>query len=82
MSLDKENMEKKVKKLSRKTNLAIMRREISYDNKIKDLDSKIQEFSKDNIDGFDDQIKSHYKILSANFKDPSIDLYRNKLNDI
>lgn len=82
MSSDKSDVDKKVDKLSRKTNLAIMRKEISFDNQIKQLESKIDEISKNNIKDFDDERSQYYKYMTANLKDSSIDTYRKKLNEI
>lgn len=82
MSSDKNDIEKKVDRLSRKTNLDIMRKEISFDNQLKELDSKIKEISKNNLKDFEKKRKEHFKVLSADFKDPSIERYRQKLNDI
>ncbi len=82
MRSEENEIDKKVNKLSRKTNLAIMRKEISFDNQIKKLDAEIQDVSRKQLKDFDNQKELYYDYITMNTKDPSIERFRKKLNEM
>lgn len=82
MDLTQKEIDEKINKLSRKTDLAIIRKEISFENQIKKLDMSIQEIPKQKINDFNKQQDLYYDYLATNKKDPSIKRYMKRLNKI
>ncbi len=82
MDLTQKEIDKKVNRLSRKTNLAVKRKEISFENQMKKLDIQIQNITKQKIRDFNKQKDLYYDYWTINKSDPSIKRYMKKLNKL
>ena len=76
---DEVDIEKEVERLSRKTNYDMRKSEYSFNKQIKRLDNEIDKVMNDKIKQFDDNKKTTQDYLSLDFKQDTIDRYREKL---
>ncbi|AMD18134.1 hypothetical protein TL18_08975 [Methanobrevibacter sp. YE315] len=82
MSKEKVDIDKEVEKLSRKTNINMRKSENSFENRIKKLDKEINNLADRKIKEFDDNKKLTSEYLSIDYKQDTIDRYREKLKKI
>ena len=76
------DIEKEIERLSRKTNYNMRKSEYSFDKQIKRLDSEIDKVMNDKVKQFEDNKKATQDYLSLNYKQDTIDRYREKLKKI
>ncbi len=76
--LTQKEIYKKVNSPSRKTNLAVKRKEISFENQMKKLDIQIQNITKQQIYDFDNSISKHLDNLT-NTQNHSVEKYKKKI---
>lgn len=79
---DKIDFDKELEKIARKSNLNIRKSEYAFDNQIKKLDKDIENLTNKKIKEFDKNKELTSKYLSIDYKQDSIDRYREKLNKI
>ena len=83
MAKNKEvDIEEEVKRLSRKTNYNMKKSEYSFEKRIDRLDSEIDKVLNDKIKQFDDDKKLTQKYMSLEYKQDTIERYREKLKKI
>ncbi len=82
MDENEVDMDKEFKRLSRKTNVNILRTEISYDNVLGKLDKDIDDAIDDKIKFFDDSHRLTSKHLLNDYSDSSLERYKKKLKNI
>ncbi|MBE6508852.1 MAG: hypothetical protein E7Z77_05485 [Methanobrevibacter sp.] len=81
----KENvdLEKELERISRKSNINMMKFEKSFENRLKKLDDDIDKVMNDKLKIFDDNKKITLDYLNMEFKDDgTINRYREKLKKI
>ena len=81
----KENvdLEKELERISRKSNINMMKFEKSFENRLKKLDDDIDKVMNDKLKIFDDNKKITFDYLNMDFKDDgTITRYREKLKKI
>ena len=76
------DVDKEIEKISRKSNINIRNSEYSFENRLKRLDEEIDKISNRKIKEFDEnkQLTSDY--LNIDYKQDTIDRYREKLKKI
>ena len=79
---DKINIEKEVEKLSRKTNVNIKKSEYSFSKQIERLGKEVDRVVSEKIKSFDDNKQLTEDYLSIEYKQDTIDRYREKLKKI
>ena len=79
---DEVDIDKEVKKLARKTDLNIRKSEYSFSKRIERLDKEIDKILNKKIREFDDNKELTQEYLSIEYKQDTIDRYREKLNKI
>lgn len=79
---DEFDLDKEVKRLSRKSNIEIQKTEYAYTNQLKKLDKEIDKAINNKIKLFDENKKSTQDYLSIEFKHDTIERYREKLKKI
>ena len=82
MDENEVDMDKEIKRISRKTDINILRDEISYDNILEKLDKDIDDAIDDKIKTFDDIHELTSKHLSNDYTDSSLERYKKKLKNI
>lgn len=82
MSENEVDYEKEVKRISRKTDVNILRSEISYDNILKRLDKDIDDLVNDKVKTFDDSHQLTSKHLINDYSPASLERYRKKLDKL
>ena len=82
MSKKEMDFDKELERLSRKTNINLRKTEYSFDNQLKKLDKDIDKIVKDKIKEFDENKKLTSDYLNINYKQDTIDRYREKLKKI
>ncbi len=82
MSKKEFDIDKEIEKIARKSNINMRKSEYAFENQIKKLDKEIDKVMDKKIKEFDDnkQLTSDY--LNIEYKQDSIDRYREKLNKI
>lgn len=76
------DIDEEIKKLSRKTDLAIQKMEYSYKNKLEKLDKEIDDMINNQLNDFDEHKELTSEYLSINYSSSTIDQYREKLKKI
>ena len=81
---DKEKIDydKELEKIARKTNMNVRNSEYSFENQIKKLDEDIDKIAQQKIKDFDKNKELTSKYLSIDYKQDTIDRYREKLKKI
>lgn len=83
MAKDKEvDIEKEIEKLARQSNVNIRKSEFAFDTQLKKLDKEIDKVMKDKLDEFDREKELTSEYLSIDYRNDSIDRYREKLKKI
>ena len=82
MSKEEFDLDKEIEKIARKTNLNMRKSEYSFENQIKRLDKDIDNLMKDKMKNFDDNKELTSDYLNINYKQDTIDRYREKLKKI
>lgn len=82
MDENEVDMDKEIKRISRKTDINILRDEISYDNILEKLDKDIDDAVDDKIKTFDDIHELTSKHLTNDYTDSSLERYKKKLKNI
>lgn len=76
------DIDEEIKRISRKTNVDILKSERTFDNRIKNLEKEIEKASQTQIKDFDKSKELVGKYLSTDFSSSTIDNYRRKLKKI
>ena len=79
---EKIDFDKELEKIARKTNLNIRKSEYAFENQLKKLDKDIDNITNKKIKEFDKNKELVYEYLSTDYKQDSIDRYREKLKKI
>ena len=82
MSKKEVDFDKEVERLARKTNVNLKKAEYSFDNRLKRLDSDIDNITNKKIKEFDENKNMTSKYLMTDYKQDTIDRYREKLKKI
>ena len=82
MSKEEIDIDKEVEKLSRKSNVGMKKSEYSFENQIKRLDKDIDKIISGKLKDFDNIMKLRQDYLNIDYKDSTIDRYREKLKRI
>lgn len=77
-----KNSDEDFERISRKTNVNIMRSQMAFENRIKNLEKEIENTSKTQIKDFDSNKELLEKYLSIDYSSSTIDNYRRKLKKI
>lgn len=73
------DLDKEVEKISRKSDISIKKSEYSFNNQIKKLDNEIERVINNKIKEFDDNKKLTEDYLKIDYKNDTINRYREKL---
>ena len=76
------DVDEEFKRISRKTNVNIIKSQMAFDNRIKNLENEIENTSKTQIKDFNSNKKLLDKYLSIDYSSSTIDRYRRKLKKI
>ena len=76
------DIDEEIKRISRKTNVDLLKSERTFDNRIKNLEKEIEKASQTQIKDFDKSKELVGKYLSTDFSSSTIDNYRRKLKKI
>lgn len=79
---DKIDYDEELEKIARKTNINVRKSEYAFENQIKKLDEDIDRISNQKIKDFDENKELTSQYLSIDYKQDTIDRYREKLNKI
>ncbi|WP_295610245.1 hypothetical protein [uncultured Methanobrevibacter sp.] len=79
---EKIDFDKELEKIARKSNLNIRKSEYAFENQLKKLDKDIDNLTNKKIKEFDKNKELTLEYLSTEYKQDSIDRYREKLNKI
>ena len=79
---EKIDFDKELEKIARKSNLNIRKSEYAFENQLKKLDKDIDKKKNKKIKEFDKNKELTLEYLSTEYKQDSIDRYREKLNKI
>ena len=82
MSKKKFDIDKELERLARKSNVNIKKSEYSFENQLKKLDKDIDTLAKQKIKDFDKNKELTSEYLSIEYKQDTIDRYREKLKKI
>ena len=82
MSKKEFDLDEEVERLARKTNVNLRKTEYSFDNRIKKLDDDIDKIFNKKIKDFDENKELASQYLSIDYKQDTIDRYREKLKKI
>ena len=82
MSKKDFDVDKELERIARKTNLNMRKSEYSFENQLKKLDKDINNLTKQKIKDFDKNKELNSKYLSIDYKQDTIDRYREKLKKI
>ena len=74
------DIDEEIKRISRKTNVDILKSGRTFDNRIKNLEKEIEKASQTQIKDFDKELVGKY--LSTDYSSSTIDNYRRKLKKI
>ena len=74
-----KDADEEFKRISRRTNVNIIKSQRAFDNRIKNLEKEIENTSKTQIKDFDSSKKLLGKYLSTDYSSSTIDNYRRKL---
>ena len=76
---DEIDMEEEIRRLSRRTTINMRKSENSYDNRIKKLDKEIDNILNQKIKNFENNKQLTEDYLKIDYKDDTINRYREKL---
>ncbi len=82
MSKKEFDVDKELERIARKSNLNMRKSEYSFENQLKKLDKDIDALSKQKIKDFDENKELTSEYLSIEYKQDTIDRYREKLKKI
>lgn len=82
MSNDDFDVDKEIEKISRKTDVNILKTEIAFENRIKQLENDIDNVIKDKEKIFDESKVLTSKHVTNDYSPSSLDRYRKKLEKI
>lgn len=82
MSKKEIDFDKELEKIARKSNINMRNTEYAFENQIKKLDSDIDRIAKQKIKDFDENKELASQYLSIDYKQDTIDRYREKLKKI
>lgn len=82
MSKKEIDFDKELEKIARKSNINMRNTEYAFENQIKKLDSDIDRIAKQKIKDFDENKELSSQYLSIDYKQDTIDRYREKLKKI
>ena len=82
MSKEEIDYDKEVERLSRKTSVNIKKSEFSFDNRLKKMDKEIDKVMDNRIKEFDENKEFASKYHDIDYKDDTINRYREKLKKI
>ena len=74
------DIDEEIKRISRKTNVDILKSGRTFDNRIKNLEKEIEKASQTQIKDFDKSKELVGKYLSTDYSSSTIDNYRKKFN--
>lgn len=76
------DIDEEIKRISRKTNVDILKSRRTFDNRIKNLEKEIEKASQTQIKDFDKSKELVGKYLSTDYSSSTFDNYRRKLKKI
>ncbi len=76
---DEIDVDKEIERLARKSNINMRRSENSFDNRLKRLDKEMDKLLNQKIKDFDDNKKVTEDYLHIDYKNDTINRYREKL---
>ena len=76
------DIDKEVERLARKTNINVRKSEYSFENQLKRLDKDIDKLMDEKIKNFDENKELTSDYLTTDYKQDTIDMYREKLKKI
>ncbi|WP_405290457.1 hypothetical protein [Methanobrevibacter sp.] len=79
---EKIDFDEELEKIARKSNLNIRKSEYAFENQLKKLDKDIDNLTNKKIKEFDKNKELTLEYLSTEYKQDSIDRYREKLKKI
>lgn len=82
MAKDEMDIDKEIEKIARKSNINIRKSEYSFEKRIKQLDKDIDKVMNNKIKEFDENKELTSDYLNIDYKENTIDRYREKLNKI
>ena len=82
MSKKEIDFDEELEKIARKSNVNIRKSEYAFENQLKKLDRDIDNLTNKKIKEFDKNKELTLEYLSTEYKQDSIDRYREKLNKI
>ena len=82
MSEKEFDIDKEIEKISRKSNLNMMKSEYSFENRLKKLDKEIDEAFDKKVKSFDDSKKLTSDYLNIDYNQDTINRYKEKLNKL
>lgn len=82
MSKKDIDIDAKIERISRKTNIKIKKTEFAFEKQIKKLDTEIDEIANQRIKDFEEYKEELENYLTIDYSSLSIDRYREKLKKI
>lgn len=82
MPKEEIDIDKEIEKIARKSNINIRKAEYSYENQLKKLDKEIDNIFNKKIKEFDENKQLTSEYLSIEYKQDTIERYREKLKKI
>lgn len=82
MSKEKFDLDKEIEKIARKSNINMRKSEYSFENQIRRLDKDIDKIMDEKIKIFDENKELTSDYLNIEYKQDTIDRYREKLKKI
>ena len=82
MSEKEFDIDKEIEKISRKSNINMRKSEYSFENRLKKLDKEIDEAFDKKVKSFDDSKKLTSDYLNIDYKQDTINRYKEKLNKL
>ncbi len=79
---DKIDFDEELEKIARKSNIDMRNSEYAFENQIRKLDNDIDRIAKQKIKDFDENKELASQYLSIDYKQDTIDRYREKLKKI
>ncbi len=76
------DIDEEIKRLSRKTNVNILKSQMAFDSRIKNLEKEIEKSTQTQIKDFDSNKELLNQYLSTDYSSSTIDNYRRKLKKI
>lgn len=78
----KSDFDKKLKRLSRKTDVEIFKQNMGFETELKKLDEKIEKLSSERIEEFDHSKESLSKYLDIGSKNDFVERYKKRLEEL